>query len=117
MTKYAAYATTGLEYRKIFSCPAQLLHLAHEYYENRELKVNDPLIVDDNGKNRFLWFAKWNLVTYYSHAATDLTQTAHSLITPTTGSLTDTTGPSPSTWATIDSKLKLKVIDTSLPFG
>ena len=46
-----------------------------------------------------------------------MTQFAHSLITPTTGSLTDSTGPSPSTWATLDSKLKLKVIDTSLPFG
>ena len=117
MIMFAPYATTGLEYRKFFSCPAQLLHLAHEYYENRELKVSDPLIRDDSGKNRFLWFAKWNLATYYSHAPADLTLTTTSLTGPTTGSLTDLTGPAPSTWATIEAKLKLKAIDSTLPFG
>lgn len=110
MTKYAPQATSGIEYRKIFSCPAQLLHLAHANYENREIKVNDPLIQDDSGKNRFLWFAKWNLVTYYSHAPADLTLTTTALTVPTTGSLYDQTGSltTPDLWTSIDK---------TLPFG
>ena len=110
MTKYAAQATTGVEYRKIFSCPAQLLHLAHSAYENREIKVDDPLIKDDSSLNRFMWFAKWNLATYYSHAPADLTLTTTALTVPATGSLYDQTGSNTPTelWASIDK---------TLPFG
>jgi len=88
------------------------LHLASSSYENREIKVNDPLIADDNGKNRFLWFAKWNVKMYYPHAPADLTQTTTSLTVPTTGSLYDMTG----TTSTIATNFLWNIPNT-LPFG
>jgi len=109
MTMYAPQASTAVEYRKIFACPAMLLHLASSKYENKEIKINDPLINDDTQKNRFYWFAKWNLATYYNHAAIDLTSTSIKLTVPTTGSLYDASGSSTSTvvWTAIDNTIPI----------
>ena len=54
-----------------------------------------------------MWFAKWNLVTYYSHAPADLTLSTTDLTVPLTGSLSDNNGSG--AWTT--------AIDNTLPFG
>lgn len=55
-------------------CPVQLLSLAHPNYENRHLSVDDALIVNDSGNNRFQQFAYYNRDKYYPHV-TDATIT------------------------------------------
>ena len=55
------------------------------------MAVNDDLIKDDNGNNRFLWFAKWNQKKYYP-TATDLTSTTIKLGSNKVSSLEDKDG-------------------------
>lgn len=55
-----------------------MLTLSLPVYENRNLKVDDALITDDNGNNRFQLFAAWNLENYYSYV-TDVTATTYDL--------------------------------------